>query len=200
MSHNHSFSFLRQAFHMKWMALALFCVMAAFASRAEAQTLALRTNALADVTGVFNLGAEFGLGKRQTLTLDLDAAPLSYGKDRKLDLYGVRPEWRYWLSGETFFGWYLGVHGLYSHYDAAGWDFVDAFKEYSFKGDIKGGGIGIGYNVPLGILWNLDVGASFSACHMKYDKTSIATGDIMRATNTYFGPTRVYVSLVYFLQ
>lgn len=173
--------------------------MSLFCMSAHAQELALKTNLVADVTGTIDLGAEYALGSHQTVALTADYNPFSYGKNKQMKAFAIRPEWRFWLY-EPYYGWYAGVHFLFADYDVRGIGPFNTLKNNRVDGNFIGGGIGVGYNLPIGDLWNLDFGVAVSAGQFKYKRSALEENpDIVSAKASYIGPTLINVSLVYFL-
>ena len=66
----------------------------------KAQMLALKTNALMDAALVPNIGLELATGNKTSLAANGFASWNIYGMKAKT--YGFAPEFRYWLSGNTF--------------------------------------------------------------------------------------------------
>lgn len=61
-----------------------------------APKVALKTNMLYDATSTFNLGFEFGLGKKCTFDLSGNYNPWTFSDNRKMKHWLVQPEMRWW--------------------------------------------------------------------------------------------------------
>ena len=77
-----------------------------------AQTIAVKTNIVSDVTTTINLGLETSLHPRWTLDISGGYNPWTFAENRKWKHWIVQPEARFWTCGKYdghFFG--LHVHG-----------------------------------------------------------------------------------------
>ena len=170
---------------------------------------ALKTNLLYGIgTLTPNIAAEVALSPQWTLEAAYSSNPWNYkakasgAASRKL-LHGiVRIEGRYWLC-ERFNGHFVGVHGLYSEYNVSGRDIPLLFeKKYRYKGNAWGGGIVYGYDLPIGKSWNVEFTAGAGVYRMTYDRYSCLTCSTDRTpqTKTWFGPSRLGVSLEFLIK
>lgn len=176
----------------------LLAILFTVASFGKAQTFGLHTNAIGDLTGTLNIGAEYAVAPHQSVHLNIAGNPFSFGENTQMKSFAVRPEWRLWLY-EPHFGWYAGVHFLYGTYDVMGIGPFTTLKNNRYDGSFVGAGLSVGYSLPISDFWNIDFGASFGGGKFSFDKTPL-DGDITyTGSNSYFGPTQVYVSFVYFL-
>ena len=105
-----------------------------------AQMLALKTNALMDVALIPNIGLEVATGNSTSLCANGFASWNIYGMKAKT--YGFMPEFRYWLSGNTFSRLFLGVGATFAHYD------MDIVSNNYF-GSAYGAGFNVGYDYWL---------------------------------------------------
>lgn len=106
----------------------------------KAQMLALKTNALMDLALVPNIGLELATGSKTSLAANGFASWNIYGMKAKT--YGFLPEFRYWLSGNTFSKLFVGIGATMAHYDIAA-------RKTEYFGSAYGGGINVGYNYWL---------------------------------------------------
>ena len=106
----------------------------------KAQMLALKTNALMDAALVPNIGLELATGSKTSLAANGFASWNIYGMTAKT--YGFAPEFRYWLSGNTFSKLFVGIGATMAHYDIAA-------RKTEYFGSAYGGGINVGYNYWL---------------------------------------------------
>lgn len=106
----------------------------------KAQMLAVKTNALMDVAMIPNLGVEVALGNKTSVALNGMASWSIYGMKAKM--YGIMPEFRYWLSGNTFSKIFVGAGASLVRYDVNP-------TGYEYNGDSYGFGVQVGYDMWL---------------------------------------------------
>lgn len=123
---------------MKKILVVVLFVMTSMAGRA--QMLALKTNALMDVGMIPNIGLEIATGNRTSLSANGFASWNIYGMKAKT--YGFIPEFRYWLSGNTFSKLFLGVGATLAHYDLTA-------AKVNYYGSAYGAGLNVGYDYWL---------------------------------------------------
>ena len=165
------------------------------------QQIALKTNALFWATTTPNAGVEIGLAPRVTLDIWGAYNAWKYGNDMKLNLYLVQPEARYWLC-RKFEGHFAGLHGHYGHFNIGQIPFISGLKNHVLRGNLYGGGVTYGYHWALGERWGIEAMIGAGYAYMKYDKFR-CTDCAERAgsyTRSYFGPTRLGLSFIYFLR
>ena len=72
----------------------------------SAQRLAVKSNLLYDITSTINLGVEYEVAPRWTLEMSVNYNPWSFSDNKKMKLWMLQPEARYWLcsgfSGHFF--------------------------------------------------------------------------------------------------
>ena len=173
----------------------------------HAQNVAVKTNLFYGAyTKTPNIGAEFGLGNRNTLEIGAGYNPWNYkGTDTNnkkiVHLLGAA-EYRYWLC-EKFNGHFFGVHALGAQYNVAEYEipllFGKGSKAFRFEGWAAGGGISYGYQFLLGTHWNLEANIGFGYIYLKYDKYNCPKcGEKLgSAQRDYIGPTKAALSLLY---
>lgn len=178
-------------------------------SKVSAQSnVGLKTNLLYGVyTYTPNLGIEIGLSRHTTLDISGGYNPWnlnSEGGKKKLVHYLVQPEFRYYTRNQ-FNGHFFGVHALFSQYNIGGHELPLLFGkgsiEYRHEGVAYGGGISYGYQFSLGRSWRVELALGAGIMQMNYDKSDcINCGQTLSSEKkTYFGPTKVGVSLIYIL-
>ena len=166
----------------------------------RAQQTALETNVLFWATSTPNAGVEVGITNH--LSLDIFGAynAWKFKNDMKLNLYLIQPELRYWPC-QKFEGHFFGVHGHFGHYNIGQIPFISGMKEYVYRGDLYGGGVSYGYHWAFGDRWGVEafIGAGYT--YLQYDKLYCAECAEPRGryTRSFIGPTRVGVSIIYFL-
>lgn len=181
----------------------------------QAQEIAIKTNLLGWATTSPNIGAEFGLGRKSTVQIFGAINPWAFG-DTKFRFWNVEPEVRYWFC-EKFTGHFLGIHLLGGEYNL--WNVKVPFttlpdltgnnKGRHAEGWYMGGGITYGYQWMLSKNWNLEasLGLGYAYSPYKYygrcdrlldsDGNPLPEGKKESDKTSYFGPTKVAVSLMY---
>lgn len=169
---------------------------------ADAQRVAVKTNAVTWATTSPNLALEFGTGKRTTFELGGSYNPFKFRNDAKFKHWMVQPELRFW-NCERFNRGFWGVHALGGEFNAGNINtpfkvFPD-LKKYRLEGWFVGGGVSYGYNWYLGPRWNLE--ATVGAGYIYVKNGRYACGEcgekIRNETHNYVGPTKLGLSLVY---
>lgn len=156
----------------------------------RAQRVALKSNALYDLTLSPNLGLELRLARRTTLNLEFTGSVLR--KNPVLLGNGLRhvqfaPEVRWWLDGHPFQHHFLGVMGVGALYQLH-WD----HKQHD--GDAAGLGLTYGYNWVLSRHWNIEATAGLGMLWIRdsyHDRTT-----------SYFrpAPLKLGVSFTYIIR
>ena len=157
---------------MKKIFVAILLMTASMAVRA--QMLAVKTNALMDVGMIPNVGIEIATGNRTSLCANGFASWNIYGN--KAETYGVIPEFRYWLSGNTFSRLFIGVGATFAHYDIA-----VARKKYN--GSAYGAGLNIGYDYWLSKHFSVEFHGGVGAYY--YHHARLGEHDVVSANPVY---------------
>lgn len=127
----------RKIIYVAALALGLF----AFGGRsASAQQLALGTDAVMLAALTPNLSAELVTGEKSSINLSVAGSMKPYGLNFKG--FGVRPEYKLWLSGRPMVRDYIGVMGFLTGYDMC-------FDGKVRQGNAYGLGITFGYSFHL---------------------------------------------------
>lgn len=168
---------------------------------------ALKTNLLyGGATLTPNLAVEIGLGRRTSLELSASYHPWkreNNDPDNKKFVHSIyRPEFRWWLC-ERFNGHFFGLHAFYANYNINGYKVPLLFKkEYRHEGWALGGGATYGYHWSWSKHWGMEFNLGLGLAYLDYKRY-----DCVRCsqqgeakTKTYFGPTRLGISLVYILK
>lgn len=183
--------------------LLFFLICLCSATTMQAQFVAIKTNLLYDATTTPNLGVEFAFNKHWTLDISGNYNPWNTLWDNKsLKHWMVQPEARYWLH-ESFNGHFFGVHGLYTDYDVKGMNILSVMKSgYSYDGYGYGGGISYGYQLYLSPHWNIEFTAGVGYINFQYEKKKFPSeGEVSsKYRNSYFGPTKLGVSIMYIIK
>ncbi len=164
------------------------------------QKVGMKSNLLYDVTTTFNLGLEFGLGRKSTLDISGNYNPWKFGK-YQLKHWLLQPEVRYWFC-ERFNGHFLGIHGHYAEYNVGGLFFNHHMRHNRYQGHLYGGGISYGYQWILNDRWNLEaiIGIGYARLsHDNYPCTSCGE-KIKSEHRNYWGPTKAGLTIVYIIK
>ena len=70
---------------------------------APAQSIAVKSNVLYDLTGTLNLGGEIRCDDTHSFNLSVNYNPWNLGENKKMKHILIQPEYRWWLN-ETFIG------------------------------------------------------------------------------------------------
>lgn len=167
---------------------------------------AIKTNLVYWATLTPNIGVEIGTGKKTTLNIHAGYNPWNLNgteaNNNKLVHWVAQPEFRYWTC-ERFNGHFFGVHGLASMFNVSGKNVPMVFeKDFRYQGYAYGGGISYGYHLMLSRVMGLEFTVGAGMLYMEYDKyTCEKCSDefLGRKSKTYFGPTKLGVTLVFVL-
>lgn len=171
-----------------------------YATKADAQQWAVNTNGLYWLTATPNLGFEYGFHKKLSVAINGNYNPFTYKDNSKMKHWLVQPEFRYWLS-ETFKGHYFGLHGMAGAYNFGNLPF-GSMKDYRYEGNLYGGGLTYGYQWIASNRVNIGVELGMGYLKMDYDKYYCPTcGErVDHYRSSYFGPTKLAVSIIYLLK
>ena len=139
-------------------------MMACFCAEGKAQLIAVKTNALMDVAMVPNLGLEIATGNSTSLCINGFASGNMYGMPAKP--YGIVPEFRYWLSGNTFSKFFFGGGATLAHYDIIA-------REVRYNGSSYGFGLDFGYDMWLSKHFTGEFHGGVGMYHYAHSRTSI---------------------------
>lgn len=173
---------------------------------ANAQTVGIKSNIIADGLLSPNLGVEIGLAPKWSLDLT--------GEVNFWDINGhkwkhwlAQPEARYWLC-DRFAGHFFGLHALGGQYNFGhiknhikflGSNFSN-LTDYRYQGWAAGAGIAYGYAWVLGKHWNLEAEIGIGWLYTRFDKYSCENcGKKLESGlhHNYFGPTKVAINFEY---
>lgn len=146
----------------------LFFLLTAAAMRMHAQLISVKTNALMDALTVLNGDISITTGNRTAVSASVFGSQSVLGN--RVKMWGVKPEFRYWISGRTHTGYFVGVSAVGASYDIN-------WKGEIYKGDAFGGGVTLGYDFYLARHWTLDLHGGFGL--VRYHQQSYDEGDKM---------------------
>ncbi|MDE6402768.1 MAG: DUF3575 domain-containing protein [Muribaculaceae bacterium] len=189
---------------IKGLLLALTVVFGALG--AAAQTHALKTNLLSDLTLTLNGAYEVKVAPKWTLELggNLNAWAVNQHRWKQ---WSVVPEARYWFC-QAFSGHFIGGHllgGQYNwgnldmNFNMLGTDF-GKLKDYRFQGWMVGAGLVYGYSWILNRHWNIEAEIGLGWVYTRYDKFECHDCGQRVERNkphNYVGPTKAAVNLIY---
>ena len=144
--------------------------------KVHGQLFALKTDGLMDLALVPNLGAEFCTSSRTSVAISGWYANWQVYSTFPGKLYGVQPEFRFWLSGQTFHSWYIGVNATAMAYDMT-------IGDNRFQGDTYAGGLMAGYAFHVHRYLTVDCHAAFSCAYYSHDRSWV--GDVLPPPESY---------------
>lgn len=181
-----------------WLSL-LLCV--CMASTMYAQQIAVKSNVVYLATTTLNIGAEYAINKKFSVDLSGNFNGWNVG-DRSWQHWMIQPEGRYWLL-ESFNGHFFGVHAMYLDYDVSRLEvpLVDFSRRNQYVGTAYGGGVSYGYSLYVTPRFNIEFTAGIGYLNFEYDKTVIRGNTAEgRFTKSYFGPTKLGISVIYIIK
>ena len=157
----------------------------------HAQLISVKTNLLQDVLFIPNIELSITTGNRTAVGATVFCAKKVLGQ--QMNMWGVKPEFRYWISGRTHTGFFVGVSATGVSYDIN-------WKSELYKGDALGAGITFGYDIYLSPHLTLDLHGGCGAFYYRHEASF--EGDILKRENyrehgIVMIPYDLGVSLVY---
>lgn len=165
---------------------------------------AIKTNLLYAATLTPNLGLEVGVSPKMSLNITGGYNPWNRegkkGDNDKWVHWMVQPELRYWFC-ETTNGHFIGIHGIATKYNIGGHKLFNIFdKDYRYEGWGVGAGFTYGYSWLISKRWAIEAFLGVGIVHLDFDKTDNrdwCCGESQHSTKTFFGPTKIGISLIY---
>ncbi len=170
--------------------------------------IALKTNLLADVALVPNIGFEIPFGRNYRWSFGAEGYWAWWNtKDPRWWYYRVQmveAELRWWFgnrTGDPMHGWYIGAYGYGGTYDFR--LFTDSDPELGQLSDFTwSAGLSIGYAMPLSRRLNMEFGLGFGYLGGEYKKYYRSSCEpvfpwVSTHERNWFGPTKAKVSLVW---
>lgn len=180
-----------------------FSVMA-FLNAQSQRTFSIKNNLLYDATLTPNLGAEMMVSRRATFQLFYGLNPWNgYHGQKRLQHWSLMPEYRYWLSGEPFRGWFMGLHAVGGEYNVAGiqlpFGLFEPLRHSHYEGWFGGGGLTIGHAWRLSRHWNLEAALGIGYAYTRYSRyENEECGDLLeQGHHNYVGPTKLALNIAY---
>lgn len=169
---------------------------------AKGQHLGAGTNLFWWGTTTPNLSVEVALSRK--LTIDLSGSYNSWTfwkNEMTLRHYLFQPELRYWLC-RSFEGHFFGLHGHYAHYNVGQIPFIPGMEDFTYRGDLYGGGLSYGYHFDLGKCWGLELSLGVGYTYLEYNKyiCTECAELVGRYKRHFVGPTRVGITFIYMIR
>lgn len=152
--------------------------------------IALRANLLRWATLTPDLGIEWLISYRWSALVTGTCGSWSWdSKNRKYAVWEVAPEVRYHFNDRVYIG---------AQYKAGTFNYKFAYT--GRQGNIMGGGVTFGYQLPLGSHFAIDFTAAVGCLHVDYEKYYVDGINLIRSdrgVTNWWGPTSLGVTLVY---
>lgn len=162
----------------------------------------LKVNLLSLPLLVANLGVELQPVEHFSISLPIYYSGINWFKENiKFRTLAFQPELRYWFRND-FKGLFLNAHATIGWYNVA-WGGDYRYQDYQQRTPAVGGGIGVGYKVPLGrksnTRWGLEFGLGAGVLPLHYDiYYNVHNGRLAgEDRKTYWGIDQAFVSLTY---
>lgn len=169
------------------------------------QNIAIKNNILYDAILTPNLGVEIGLSKKLTLDVTGNYNPFEFSDNKMIKHWLVQPELRYWFC-EKFSRGFVGIHAHGGQANIGNiefpFDIYKRLKDIRHEADFIGGGISLGYELPLAKRWNLEFSVGGGYAWIKYDKFDLETGEKTKSglTHNYLGLTKATIAIIYIIK
>ena len=162
----------------------------------------LETNLLEWSLAIANIAGEFDFGRRWSAALSLHYSAWDYGRStRKFRTFIFRPEVRRWLLNDCHTGLFVDAHLQMAAYNFAlpGWEY--RVQDAGGTHPALGGGIGVGYRLPLGSKgrWALQAQVGAGVYRLDYNRFENRPdgAPVDRRRRTFFGLDNAAVSVVF---
>ncbi len=162
--------------------------------------LYVKTNAIGWGLAISNIGAEIDLAKHWSFAVPVYYSALNYFTSTiKFRTLAIQPELRYWFneSNQKFF---VGAHFGCAQYNIA----VDGdyrYQDHGGKSPALGGGISIGYRMPISNngKWHIEFTLGAGAYDLHYDKFyNVNNGKLIDTyRKTYWGLDNAAINISY---
>lgn len=132
--------------------------------------LYLKTNTLGLGLAISNLGCEIDIAKHLSISVPVYYSALNYFTETiKFRTLAIQPELRYWTNKYNI-GLFFGIHGSVAQYNLA----VDGdlrYQDHEGTSPALGGGIGLGYRLPISDnnRWHIEFALGAGIYKLHYD-------------------------------
>lgn len=159
----------------------------------------IKVNALEAAGLLANVGMEFRITPRLSFDVMGHYSPYDYFHDaRKVRIFAIQPEVRYWFGESLVRGHFIGVHVPVSGFNI---QLNDKYRYQDPNHALWGVGVSYGYAMPLGKRerWGVEFTVGVGYMDIKYDVyEGVHNGRYLRTeTINYFGPTRLGINFTY---
>lgn len=200
----------------RYLIIAVFAFLASFGS-ANAQKVAIKTNALYWATATPNIGMEFAMGDRWTFELEGGYNPWNLDSDNntKVKHWLVSPEVRYWFCN-SFQGHFIGINANYTQFNIGGLPqgmpnlFVNLNTEVPMpdlsaariQGWAVGAGLTYGYAFPIARRWNMELTVGYGLWYTEYDQFESRKCGLFQQSvgRLALGPATAGISFIYMIR
>lgn len=164
--------------------------------------LHLKSNLLGLMLLIGNAGVEADIVPHLSVNIPVFYSALDYFSQKiKFRTLGVRPSLRYWPRSVVNEGFFADIHAGIAYYNLA---FNGKYRRQDHQGRTPayGGGVGVGYRLPLSGSWHLEFELGVGAYNLNYDlfENTDPTVDgplVGRKKMIYIGPDYASVSFTY---
>lgn len=158
----------------------------------------IKTNALEVAGLIANLGVEVKLADKLSLDVIGHYSPYDYFKfDRKVRVFAIQPELRYWFGETLIKGHFIGLHVPVSGFNVQ----LGDTRYQDPNRALWGVGLSYGYALPLGkdSKWGVEFTLGLGYMNIVYDVyEGVLNGKYQRTEKkNYFGPTRLGIDFSY---
>lgn len=162
-------------------------------------SVSVKSNALFVAALVMNIGAEVRVAPRWSIDVIGYWSPYDmFAFDRKIRIFGIQPEVRYWWGDAMKRGHFLGLHAMANAFNA---QFNDKYRYQDPNHATWGAGLSYGYAMTLGKKqrWGVEFVAGLGYANITYDQyEGRKNGRFLRSGRYhYVGLTRLGVDFTY---
>lgn len=159
----------------------------------------IKINALEAATLLSNFGMEFRITPRLSFDVMGHYSPYDYFNEaRKVRIFAIQPEVRYWFGESLVKGHFVGVHVPVSGFNV---QLNDDYRYQDPNRALWGVGVSYGYAMPLGKKqkWGVEFTIGVGYMNIVYDVyEGVHNGKLLRTESQhYFGPTRLGIDFSY---
>lgn len=161
---------------------------------ASTSELRLRSNALPWMLAIPNVGAEFVIGQRWSVALDVLFCPWKISDKFSVKTVAILPEGRWWWKSNRK-GSFLNLHLNLAWYNLR----ANSYRYQDRGRPLLGVGLGYGYRLELNGKWGLEFEIGAGMANMKYDRFYNVPNGALKDTRitTYWGIDRAAVTFSY---
>ena len=167
---------------------------------ANAQSIAVKTNALYWATATPNIGVEYSVASRWTLQLEGGYNPWTFNKDKNIKAkhFLISPEARSWFC-ESYLGHFIGVNASFTQFNVGG---IPFFRDARREGWAVGAGLTYGCSWPISRCWNIEANIGLGLWYTRHGTYEVRKCGLFNDTisKVAFGPTSLGLSFVYIIK